>query len=202
LADVRKIVVVPGWEQRESIDGELVLRVGLGSKRLAWGFGAHDSTSLTLALLGGLYSGRGPRPRRVLDVGCGSGILSIACARLGAVETLGLDIAEEALEVARENAAANGVGDLCRFEGTPVAETPPGFDLVVANMLKPVLLELCEPICERARGLLILSGFKDEGRDEVVGAYQARGMTLRSELSRNEWHTVLLRGDGAACARG
>jgi ribosomal protein L11 methyltransferase len=195
LADVRKIVIAPGWEeQREPREGELILRIGLGRKRLAWGYGAHDSTSLTLALLGGLYGGRGPRPRRVLDVGCGSGILSIACARLGAAETLGVDVAEEALRIAPENAAANGVAEICRFEGTPVAEVPGSFDLVVANLVKPVLVELCAPIRERARGgLLIVSGFKEAARDEVLGLFQAQGMKLRSELSRNGWHTFLLR---------
>ena len=71
---------------------------------------------------------------RVLDVGCGSGLLSIVCARLGAEQVLGLDIDANAVALAAENAERNGAADRCRFAVTPVAEVAGQFDLVVANM--------------------------------------------------------------------
>jgi ribosomal protein L11 methyltransferase len=130
----------------------------------------------------------------VLDVGCGSGILSIACARLGATRALGLDIEEEALRIAPENAAANGVAQICRFERTAVADVAGTFDLVLANILAPVLRELRPVLCARARGgMLVLSGFKEKNRDELVASYEAEGLRLKTELERDGWHTVLLR---------
>jgi ribosomal protein L11 methyltransferase len=70
----------------------------------------------------------------VLDVGCGSGLLSIACARLGAEEVLGVDIDANAVTLASENAERNGAADRCRFGLTPPAQVPGQFDLVVANL--------------------------------------------------------------------
>jgi ribosomal protein L11 methyltransferase len=191
---VRTIAIAPVWEEREQRDGELLLRIGLGRKRLAFGFGAHETTSLMLSLLGSLYGPRAPRPATVLDVGCGSGILSIACARLGARKVLGLDLADEALLIAPENAAANGAGAACRFAKTPVADVRGRFDLVVANLPAPVLRGVRKALLARSRGgILVLGGFKDADSAELLASYESSGLRLRSDFVHHGWHAALLR---------
>src|SRR2546428_9176979 len=101
---------------------------------MVFGFGAHRTTQNCVAVISGLYAEGAPRPRSVLDVGCGSGLLSIVCGRLGAEQVLGLDIDANAVALATENAERNGAADRCRFAITPVAEVTGQFDLVVANM--------------------------------------------------------------------
>src|SRR3954468_7953193 len=194
MKKIRKIVIGSAWEDRDEQDGELLLRISLGRGSVAFGFGAHQTTSLLLSFLAGVYAQGAPRPRSVLDVGCGSGILSVACARLGASRVLGLDIVDEALQVALGNAAANGVAELCSFEKTPVSSVPGTFDLVLANVLAPVLRELRDALCARAHGgILILSGFKRADRDELIASYGAAGMPLQSELEQDGWYAALLR---------
>jgi ribosomal protein L11 methyltransferase len=191
---IRRIVVVPPWQERDEGEGEVVLRIQLGQgPRLAFGFGTHETTSMVLSLLTGLYAERAPRPARVLDVGCGSGILSIAAARLGASEVLGVDIAREALQIAPENAAVNCVEGVCRFQETPVAEVPGTYGLVLGNLLGPILRELRGAICDRARGgLLIISGYKTAERDELLPSYESRGLRLRTDVERGGWCAALL----------
>jgi len=192
---IRKIVIVPAWEEREAKDGELLLRIKLGGKGpLAFGFGSHATTSACLSLIAGLYVPGAPGPRQVLDVGSGSGVLSIACALLGAEEVQGIDIAQVALEVALENAVRNGVAEKCRFSLTPLEKIAGSFDLVVANVLGPVLREICEPLCARAAGgMLLISGFKEAEREELLALFVARGRKLRLSVEGEEWCTALFR---------
>jgi ribosomal protein L11 methyltransferase len=192
---IRKIVTVPAWEEREAKDGELLLRIKPGRKgALVFGLGSHASTSTCLSLIAGLYGPGAPGPRRVLDVGSGSGVLSIACALLGAEEAQGIDIAQVALEVALENAVRNGVADKCHFSLTPLEKIAGSFDLVVANVLGPVLRETCPQLCARAAGgLLLVSGFKEAEREELLALFVARGRKLRLSVQREEWCTALFR---------
>jgi ribosomal protein L11 methyltransferase len=192
---IRKIVIVPAWEERKKKKGELLLRIKLGRKgALSFGFGAHATTSSCLSLIAGLYGPKAPKPRRVLDVGSGSGVLSIACALLGAREVQGIDIAQAALDVAPENAAANGVDGKCSFSLTPLAKMAGTFDLVVANILAPPLRELCPLLCARAKGgLLLISGFKEHEREELLALFIARGPKLQMSLQREEWCAALFR---------
>ena len=189
---VRRVVTVPFWEERPEVEGELLLRLNLGKgDQTAFGFGSHPTTSMALALLGGLYGPAAPKPRRVLDVGCGSGILGIAAARLGATEVLGIDPAPAAMSVAPENAVRNGVGDRCRFEPTLVGEVPGTFDLVLANLTAPLFADLHEAVCARARGgFLIVSGFNDL-RLDIEDCFL--GGQLKNRLWRAGWRALLLR---------
>jgi ribosomal protein L11 methyltransferase len=194
--DIRRIVTVPLWDQREEREGELLLRINVGrSGGLAFGFGSHPTTSLALGFVGGLYAQGTARPRRVLDVGCGTGVLAIACARLGAEEVLGVDIDAAAVGVSAENAERNGVADRCRFATTPASEVPGSFDLVVANLPSAAILrELCPALCARAHGgLLILSGFQEGTyRESVLADFTAAGRALRREARQPPWCSFLL----------
>jgi ribosomal protein L11 methyltransferase len=198
----RKIVTVPAWEERAPREGEVLLRINLGGAGpLAFGFGSHPTTSLCLSILAGLYGEGAPRPRRVLDVGCGTGVLAIACALLGAEEVTGIDVADAALEVAPGNASLNGVSGKCRFSRTPVQDVKGEFDLVLANLLGPLLRDLCAPLCARARGgLLLLSGFKEAERETLLDLFPARGFAQRTSLQSEGWGAALFKSLPAPAA--
>jgi ribosomal protein L11 methyltransferase len=189
-----RVTTVPFWETREPREGELLLRINVGKKgAMAFGFGAHPTTRNCVAVITGLYEEGAPRPRRVLDVGCGSGLLSIACARLGAEEVLGVDIDATAVALAAENAERNGAAQRCRFELTPPGEVPGRFDLVVANLPNSEIIRALAPaLCERSRsGLLFVTGYGAHLREAVVADLQARRRKLRSEVVTGGWGGLL-----------
>ena len=194
--NVRRIVTVPPFLDREAGEGELVVRINVGrGQALAFGSGAHQTTKAALGLLGGLYADGAPKPRRVLDVGCGSGVLGIACALLGAEEILGVDVEPEAVEMSNENAGHNGVQDRCRYSLTPVADVPGAFDLVLANLPSAeVLRELAPALRDRARGgLLIASGIREDKRDGAIAAFTDLGLSVRAEVVVHGWCGALFR---------
>lgn len=161
----RRLWVVPG-DQQVSADDALVLRLDPG---LAFGTGTHPSTRLCLEWLETLpLAGR-----RVLDFGCGSGILSIAAALLGARSVVALDIDHQALTATRSNARRNGVADrieTCDHPGSTRAD----FDVVAANILAKTLALNASTICSRlkAGGALALAGILDHQAAAVAGAYR------------------------------
>jgi len=151
----------------------------------AFGTGTHESTSLMLELLDDLV--RPGQGLRVLDVGCGSGILALAAVRLGAEQAFGIDVDPEAVEAARENAEKNGLDGPCRFAGTPLDEVDGTYDLVLANLSAPVLIAEKGKLADRVAadsGLLLWSGLLDTDVDEVG---TPPGLTLVRDLRRNEW---------------
>ena len=185
----RQIVVVPSWDRHEPVAGDRVIQLDPGQ---AFGTGAHASTRLCLELLQELADG-GARPRRVLDLGTGSGILALAAAALWPeAEVHGVDNDPVAVEVARENAAANRAA--LHLGG----DWPDGaFDLVLANIQADVLVQLAEAVSERLApgGHLILSGLLTEQVDGVAEVYAAQGLrALRRAAGRDDpaWSAALL----------
>jgi ribosomal protein L11 methyltransferase len=142
----------------------------------AFGSGSHDSTQLALQELGGRM-GKGDR---VLDVGCGSGVLAIAALLAGAAEAVGVDTDPEARAATRANAARNGVAArLTVAESVPEAG---GFDVAVANMLAPTLIDLAPAITSALcpGGRLVLAGLLASQADAVLAAYPPlTGLTTR-----------------------
>lgn len=158
-----KLWIVPSWDAPPP-GAQAVLRLDPG---LAFGTGSHPSTRLALAWL----AARGLIGARVLDYGCGSGILAIAAARLGAAHVDAVDIDADALGATDGNARANGV-----VVGAHAPERlPPGdYDLVVANILAQPLIVL-EPLLAartRAGGRVALSGIREAQANEVAAAYR------------------------------
>lgn len=163
---------------------------------MAFGTGTHETTSMCLELLE-----KHLRPNmRVMDVGTGSGILAIAAARLGARETLAIDIDPDAVRVARENVQHNGVadtvrvveGDLCKSEAMPC-------DLAVANIVADAICMLAGPLTRHlARGgLLVCSGIIREREADVLAAAQAAGYTLFDRSEKGEWVALALRNEAS-----
>jgi ribosomal protein L11 methyltransferase len=179
-----RLTVRPPWEPPGSTSIDLVIDPGQ-----AFGTGAHATTRLCLELLLDLPA-RGP----LVDVGCGSGVLAIAAAKLGHSPVQALDNDPVAVEVTRANARANGVQvgvlrhDL-RQRAVPVAPT------VTANLLRPLLLELARGWRDAGAGppeRLIASGLLTGEADEIADAFAGLGLREAARRSRGEWSALLL----------
>jgi ribosomal protein L11 methyltransferase len=192
--------VRPPWEaarpRADRVVEEIVIDPGQ-----AFGTGAHATTRLCLELLLELASlGRPDGP--LLDIGTGSGILAIAGARLAFAPVLGLDNDRESVVAARENAVCNAVDvevrqfDL-RSEPLPwigAGESPPGSVVVVANLLRPLLLELERKLMRRPAHLLAGGLLRDEV-DEIAAVFAARlGMRELQRRESGEWAAVWMAG--------
>ncbi len=176
-----RLRVRPPWEPPAEGLEELVVDPGQ-----AFGTGAHPTTRLSLELLLGLA------PRGSLaDLGCGSGVLAIAAARLGFQPVAAVDSEEAAVEATRANARANGVelGTVRRLDLR--REPAPAADVITANLVRPLLLRVAELI-ERPSRALIASGLLEGEEDEVAAAFAP--MREARRLSDGGWSALLLRG--------
>jgi ribosomal protein L11 methyltransferase len=165
---------------------------------LAFGTGHHGTTRGCLLLLDGLLKAR--RPRRVLDLGTGTGVLAIAAAKALRVKVLASDIDPLAARVARDNVRLNGTGDLVAtiaavgFSAPDFARHGP-FDLVLANILANPLRQMATPMATHlaASALVILSGLLPHQAQGVIAAYRARGLVLERHLIVEGWSSLLMR---------
>mgnify|MGYP002780735831 FL=1 len=181
-----RLWIRPSWEEVQSLADEKIVTIDPGA---AFGSGAHESTRLVLKEVERRVLGN----ERVLDVGCGSGILAIAALMLGARSALGIENDALALEVAQENAAHNGVAERFKTALTPVQRLRSTYDLVLANIEAHVLIPMAEALKKRVAegGCLVLSGILRHQRDEVLAAYGASlGQALIS--SEGEWIAIVL----------
>lgn len=160
--------IVPSWEAPPEVEGGVVVHLDPG---LAFGTGSHPTTAMCLAAL----ADAPPRGQRVLDYGCGSGILAIAALKLGAAYALGVDIDRQALLATRDNAARNDI-EVRRLDTVPPEAEPAqaGFDLVLANILAGPLVGLAPTLARAARpgARLLLAGLLDWQAEEVMAAYR------------------------------
>ena len=178
-----KIWVRPPWEEAAIRPGVIDLAIDPGR---AFGTGAHPTTRLCLELLLDL------NPRGSLaDLGCGSGVLAIAAARLGFAPVVGLDSDRGAVEATLANARANGVA-LDGIERWNLREqAPPPADVWTANLMRPLLLRVAE-LTSRLPRALIASGLLGEEADEVAAAFKRHGLNVRRRLDDREWCALLL----------
>lgn len=187
-----RLVLAPPWSEVAPMPGQVLVRLDPG---LAFGTGHHPTTRRCVTELERLM-----KPgARVLDVGCGSGVLSVVAARLGAGEVRALDIDAAAVRATRANARANGVlRDVRVRRGTLPRPGLGAFDLVLANLSARLLVTLAPHLHAVLAndGVLVGSGLLEERRDEVVAALEATGLALGEEFHDEEWVTVVCkRGD-------
>ena len=189
------IVVRPPWEPYEARAGERILELEPGR---AFGTGLHETTSLVADAL--LSHAEEVRGASVLDVGCGSGVLSLLALLLGAAEARAVDVDSEAVEVTRENAERNGFMSRVVVDTTDVTSLTGVHSIVLANIEASVLVPLAEAIMARtaAGGLLVLSGVlgpdvapAEHQLAEVTSAY--RRFTVEAVTRKGEWVAILLR---------
>jgi len=186
----RRIVIKPSWETFAPGEGEVVVTIDPGQ---AFGTGTHETTRMCLRFVEDLFDNR-PAPRTVLDVGTGTGILGIATALLGAERVLGIDTDPVAVEVAGQNAEANGVAGIFRTEGTSLSAVAGEHDLVLANLIAEILIDLAEDLVSRCvpGGHLVLSGILSEKTGRVADEFRRHGATLVREATDGQWAALLL----------
>lgn len=176
----RRLWIIPG--NMPPVDTEAVnIRLDPG---LAFGTGDHETTAMCLRWLGDQSEMSG---HRVLDFGCGSGILAIAALRLGAASAMAVDIDPQALLATRDNAARNNVAAKLRTD-YPDALGNDSFDLVLANILAGPLIDLAKTIAHQVApgGALVLSGILAQQRDEVMSAY-AQWIRFSAPQQDGDW---------------
>ncbi len=186
----KRLVVRPSWEPYDPAPGEVVLTIDPGQ---AFGTGTHETTRLCLQFIEELFE-TGPAPVRTLDVGTGTGILGIAAVKLGAACALGIDTDPKAVEVAGENARINGVGDRFRATFLPLADETGSYDLVVANIIAEILIDLKKEVLARCEpgGTLVLSGILADKADWVAQEYASEGATVVAKRTDGQWAALLL----------
>jgi ribosomal protein L11 methyltransferase len=191
----QRLVVRPPWAEHAARRDDVVIEIDPG---MAFGTGQHATTAMCLRALEGLV-----RPSaRVLDLGTGSGILAIAAARLGAASVLALDIDPMAVEAARGNVMANGVGDAVRVEEGTLDEAlaaGEGFDLIVANISGQVL-EARSPLIAQALapgGRILAGGFLEDALDSLGRRLAALGLTVVDVMAEGDWRSLIARKEPA-----
>lgn len=185
-----RLLIVPQWETAES-GGRTVVRLDPG---LTFGTGGHESTRLCLELLEACIHGG----ERVLDLGCGSGILSIAALQLGAARAVAVDIDAICRRVARENAALNGIGedrftvhigDILQDKALREA-LGGGYDIVLANIVADVVMGLAPavPGLLAPGGRFLCSGIIDSRAEETAACLRANGLSLWDTREDRGWY--------------
>lgn len=178
-----KLVIRPSWEDYENKDDRTVLSIDPGA---AFGTGTHATTSLCLEILENYVDGDSD----VLDIGCGSGILSIASVLLGAKHAIGVDIDAQSVKVAKENAEINEVTDKTDYIVGDLADKINGeYEIVCANIVADVIIKLLENVDKYMTddAVLITSGIIDIRKDDVVKAFENFGFKIVESRSRDNW---------------
>ena len=188
----QRLVIRPTWRRHRARPEDVVLALDPG---MAFGTGLHPTTRLCLATLEAAADRGDIAGARVLDVGCGSGILSIAAVRLGAASVLGLDIDPIAIEATVANARRNRLLRRIRArEGSlPSGERP--FDLVLANLIASVLVALANSLRDELKpgGWLLASGIFEDRETDVAAALTAAGLVVSERAVEGEWVALLAR---------
>ncbi|MDE7221283.1 MAG: 50S ribosomal protein L11 methyltransferase [Oscillospiraceae bacterium] len=190
-----RLIVIPDWEEADP-KGRVALRMNPG---LTFGTGSHATTRLCLTAL----EREVKRGMRVLDLGCGSGILSIAALLLGAESAFACDIDEKAVDVAYENAALNGIGrdrytvragDVLSDAGLQ-REMGAGYDIVAANIVSDVIIGLAPAVRKLMKedGKFLTSGIIDSRAEEVRTRLEEAGFTVEETNSSEGWFSFLCR---------
>jgi ribosomal protein L11 methyltransferase len=182
----RGIVIKPTWRRHRAAPGEVVLALDPG---MAFGTGLHPTTRLCLVGLEDLAAAGDVAGARVVDVGSGSGILSIAAAKLGATDVLAIDVDPIAVEATAANAARNRLGRRVRTQlgSLPTGEAPA--DLVIANLIASLLVRLSPELAASTKpgGRWLASGIFVDREGEVRAAFTDVGLETTDRWAEEDW---------------
>ncbi|MCQ4636048.1 50S ribosomal protein L11 methyltransferase [Anaerovorax odorimutans] len=184
-----KLVVKPTWEDYEAAEGDLVIEIDPG---MAFGTGTHETTTLCLGMIEKYLK----ENQSVLDIGCGSGILSIAAAKLGSRQVLGIEIDPDAARTAEENVKANNVDAQVTVKiGDLTKDVDQKADLLAANLIAPLVIELSDAAAEHLNdgGVFISSGILTEKKDAVEEAVKKAGFDILETQIKGEWCAIAAR---------
>lgn len=185
----KRIAICPSWEEYDNREERSILRIDPGA---AFGTGTHATTSMCLEILDE-YAAEG---KTMLDVGCGSGILSIASVLLGCESAVGVDIDEQSIKVSNENAEINNISDRTKFIcGNLTDEISGKFNIVCANIVADVIIQLCEGIGEYMYddSLFICSGIIDIRANDVKRALISSDFEIIGERTKENWCAYITR---------
>ena len=178
-----KVVIKPSFKEYTPKEGQVIIKI---DPKMSFGTGEHQTTRLVIGFME-KYIANGAK---VLDVGCGTGVLAIGAVLLGASQAVGIDNDEWCLLNGNENVALNGLNDkveirLC--ETKDVSEND--FDMILANINKHILLDIGDHLYGKlkASGTLVLSGLLTTDEEEIVNHYSAKGLKLLEKASLEEW---------------
>lgn len=177
-----KLLIRPAWEQEVDPEGRIVLKIEPG---LAFGTGTHETTSLCLCMLEEYIK----PDMKVLDIGCGSGILSVASILLGAGSAVGVDIDELAVKTAKENAKINNVSDKFNaMHGDLTDKVSDKFNIVIANIVADIIIKLTSTVENYLNkdSIYIVSGIIDSREDEVAYVLSNR-FNIINRKEKNGW---------------
>lgn len=180
------IVIRPSWEEYEPLPGDKVIEIDPG---MAFGTGTHDTTRMCIQLLEkNIEEGD-----RVMDIGCGSGILSIAAALCGSGEVYGFDIDPDAVEASKENVQKNHIQDRVRIAAGDVTKgLGRKVDIIVANLMAELIVMIAPGAAEHLEGkkLFITSGIIIEKCEMVEDALKNAGFTINSRTESGGWCAI------------
>ena len=178
-----RVIIKPSWEELDLASDKVVVELDPG---MAFGTGTHSTTVMCLEFLQE-YSLEG---KKVLDLGCGSGILSIAAAKLGAREVLALDYDPVAVKVAAQNVAHNGLNALVKVQQSNLFALAEGeYDIVVANIIARIIIEAMPEVKTHLapNGIFITSGIIHEKLGGVLAAIAEHGLVVIEQRTQGEW---------------
>jgi len=185
----RKLVICPTWQEHASLRDDVIIFLDPG---MAFGTGHHPTTRMCMELLEDTIVGG----EKIIDLGCGSGILSVTAVKLGALSSIGFEIENNASKVAKENCVLNGVDESVEVFNSTLPDnrySEGDFDLALANISAKVIIELADHLTKglRSGGKLILSGVLENALEDVRDVFEPLGVVFEKVMTDSDWTAVL-----------
>lgn len=193
----KNIIVKPTWERYSPSSRDIVIDIDPG---MAFGTGQHASTRMCIeAIEDIIVNDRSIKDWKVLDVGCGTGILGITAAKLGAQDVMCVDVDRKAVEIAGENAVINNVKTSLRTLNKNVSAINEPRNLIIANLTSNLLLSLREHLIQLLlpEGYMIISGIIEQDAKNVEGQFSADPLVMHRVITEKEWVCYVLRKNPA-----
>jgi len=192
----KNVVIKPTWERYTPAGRDIIVEIDPG---MAFGTGQHPSTRMCLAAVENiLLKNRGIENWRVLDVGTGTGILGISCAKLGAGHVVCVDVDKKAAEIARENVMINHVENKVEVINCDVNTIHEPFNLIVANLTAKILIKIHSHLASlmKKNGYLVVSGIIDQNRGDIESHFLTGSFISGDVVTEKEWICCVFRKNG------